>query len=224
MNFLKKYWPTITAALGAALPFLMPSILAYVQAHPHTAVGVLLAAVIAAYHASAPKDQPTENQQNSLKMLLIFALLFAFAAPSQAQTPTSLYAGGVSYNNAGTPSIAGTALYAHKVDQAGTYAAMVFDALPTQTRPFTVTTNVGTGVVQKFFSIGGVSIYGTTNVALSFNGTNTGWSYAFGGGASIPLKKNSHWRFVPMLRGAKSNVSNRTGFQVIPGGLIGYVR
>lgn len=57
MQFLKKYWPTITAALGAVIPFLMPSLLAYVQAHPHTAVGVLLAAVVAAYHSSAPKDQ-----------------------------------------------------------------------------------------------------------------------------------------------------------------------
>lgn len=62
MQFLKKYWPSITAALGGALPFLMPSLLTYVQAHPHTAVGVLLAAVIAAYHATAPKDQSPDTK------------------------------------------------------------------------------------------------------------------------------------------------------------------
>lgn len=57
MNFFKKYWPTITAALGVAIPFLMPSLLAYVSAHPHTATGVLLGAFVAAYHSTAPKDQ-----------------------------------------------------------------------------------------------------------------------------------------------------------------------
>lgn len=57
MSFLKKYWPTMAAAGGAAIPFLMPSLLAYVAAHPHTTVGVLLGCVIAAYHSTAPQDQ-----------------------------------------------------------------------------------------------------------------------------------------------------------------------
>ena len=57
MNFFKKYWPTIAAGLGTAIPFLMPSLLTYVSAHPHTAVGVLLAAFVAAYHSTAPKNQ-----------------------------------------------------------------------------------------------------------------------------------------------------------------------
>jgi len=57
MQFLKKYWPTITAASGAALPFLLPSLKAYIAANPHTALGVLCACVIAAYHAKAPQDQ-----------------------------------------------------------------------------------------------------------------------------------------------------------------------
>lgn len=54
---LKKYWPTITAAAAAAVPLLMPSILAYVSAYPHTTLAVLLGFVIAAYHATAPKNQ-----------------------------------------------------------------------------------------------------------------------------------------------------------------------
>lgn len=57
MEFLKKYWPSITAAAGVAIPFLMPSLLAYVSAHPHTATGVLLGCVVAAYHSTAPKNQ-----------------------------------------------------------------------------------------------------------------------------------------------------------------------
>lgn len=61
MNFLKKYWPTISAVAGGALTFLMPALVAYVSAHPKTAVGVLLGAVIAAYHATAPKDSNIVN-------------------------------------------------------------------------------------------------------------------------------------------------------------------
>lgn len=57
MQFLKKYWPTITAIGGGIVPFMIPSLNAYVAAHPHTAIGVLMAAVIAAYHATAPKDK-----------------------------------------------------------------------------------------------------------------------------------------------------------------------
>lgn len=57
MQFFKKYWPTITAVLGSAVPFLMPSLLAYISAHPHTTLGVLLAAFVAAYHSTAPKDK-----------------------------------------------------------------------------------------------------------------------------------------------------------------------
>lgn len=57
MQFLKKYWPTISAAAGGLLTFLLPALTQYASAHPKTALGVLFAAVIAAYHSSAPKDQ-----------------------------------------------------------------------------------------------------------------------------------------------------------------------
>lgn len=57
MNYLKKYWPTISAVAGGAITFLLPSLMAYVAAHPKSTVGVLLGCVIAAYHASAPKDK-----------------------------------------------------------------------------------------------------------------------------------------------------------------------
>jgi hypothetical protein len=57
MSFLKKYWPTIGALAGVVIPFLIPSINAYAQAHPHTTTEVLLTAFIAAYHTRAPKDK-----------------------------------------------------------------------------------------------------------------------------------------------------------------------
>ena len=57
MNYVKKYLPHAGATVTAALVFLLPALDAYVSAHPKTTVGVLLSAVIAAYHATAPKDQ-----------------------------------------------------------------------------------------------------------------------------------------------------------------------
>ena len=61
MNFLKKYWPTISAVAGGAITFLLPSITAYIAAHPKSSAGVLLACVIAAYHSTAPKDSNIVN-------------------------------------------------------------------------------------------------------------------------------------------------------------------
>lgn len=219
MNFLKKYWPTIAAALGAAIPFLMPSLLAYVQVHPHTAIGVLLAAVIAAYHSTAPKDQ-----QNGLKSLLIAACVLLFlSAPSYAQTATPLtniYAAGISFNSSGSPSVAGTGLYARLVTGTGTYAFTVVDALPTSVKPFTVTSNFGAGIAQKIVTIGSVPIFIPSSAGVSFNGTNTGWAWSTGALASIRVKNN--WRIFPNVRIVKSSVSNGAGYQPIIGVLFGW--
>jgi uncharacterized membrane protein len=57
MQFLKKYWPTITSVAGGLIAFLYPSIQFYVSQHPKTAIGVLLSCVIAAYHAQAPSTK-----------------------------------------------------------------------------------------------------------------------------------------------------------------------
>jgi len=61
MNFLKKYWPTISAFAGAVITFLLPSITTFISAHPKSTAGVLLAAVVAAYHSTAPKDSAIVN-------------------------------------------------------------------------------------------------------------------------------------------------------------------
>lgn len=231
MNFLKKYWPTITAALGGVLPFLLPSLLAYVQAHPHTTIGVLLAAVIAAYHATAPKDQSSSS--SLLKAIaLIAALVFCLSVPSQAQTAaapasssplTNIYAGGISFNNSGSPAIAGTGLYARLLsDGSGTYAFTAVDVLPNTVKPFTVTTNMSAGIAQKLFSIGSIPIFVPTSAGVSFQGSNTGWAWSSGGLAVISISKKKHLFLCPMLRVNKSSVSNGTGYQLIGGGLFAW--
>jgi hypothetical protein len=218
MSFLKKYWPTIMAAAGGVISFLLPSLTAYEQAHSKTMVGVLVAAVIAAYHAQAPKDQ----KENLLKLVLAALFLGLAISSAHAQQPVqNLYAAGVSYNNAGSPALAGTALYAHALSTgSGTYAFTIMDALPTNLKPFTVTSSFGVGVAQKAFSIGSVPIFAPTSAGISYNGSNTGWAWATGAMASIHIKGN--WRAFPQVRVAKSSVSNGTGYQPIVGVMFGW--
>lgn len=236
MNFLKKYWPTIAATLGGVIPFLIPSILAYVSAHPHTTVGVLLAAFVAAYHATAPKDQSANNSASSLTTLkaivFVVLLLGLMVRPASAQTPTpaptpaptspaNIYAAGISFNNSGSPSIAGTGMYARLIsDGSGTYAFTVVDALPASLKPFTVTTNIGAGIAQKVVTLGSVPIFIPTSAGISYNGTNTGWAWSTGAIASIKIKGN--WRVFPNVRIVKSSVSAGSGYQPIVGVLFGW--
>lgn len=56
MKFLQKYWPTITAILGAVLPQIIPGLQAIAAAYPKSTVSIMCLAIIAAYHATAPKD------------------------------------------------------------------------------------------------------------------------------------------------------------------------
>lgn len=57
MKQFVKYLPTLGATGLAVLHFLLPSLQAFVSANPKTVVGVLLAAVIAAYHSPSPTQQ-----------------------------------------------------------------------------------------------------------------------------------------------------------------------
>lgn len=154
-------------------------------------------------------------------MKYLLSLLVLVSAAFAQTLPTNVYAGGVSYNNAGTPSIAGTALYARLVSpDSGTYAFTVADVLPSSFRPFTVTTNIGVGVAQKLFTIGKVPIFAPASAGVSFSGTNTGWAWSGGALASIKVKNN--WHVYPNVRFVKSSVSNGTGYQLIPGVLFGW--
>jgi hypothetical protein len=153
-------------------------------------------------------------------ILLLIICALTLGAFAQTTSLTNIYAGGVSYNSQGTPGIAGTALYARSVNDTGTYAFTVVDALPTNFKPFTVTTNFSAGVAQKVFTIGKVPIYVPTSAGVSFNGTNTGWAWSTGALASVHLKGN--WHLFPTVRVAKSSVSNGTGYQPIVGILFGW--
>lgn len=216
MDFLKKYWPTIASLAGGLLTFLLPSLTTEAAAHPKTAIGILCACVIAAYHAQAPRDQ----KDNLLKVVLFALCLGLMVQPAHAQDIQNLYAAGISYNNSGSPSVAGTALYAHSLNSSGTYAFTIVDALPAGFKPFTVTTSFGGGVAQKVFSIGNVPLYVPTSAGVSYNGTNTGWAWGTGAMASIHIKGN--WYALPHARIVKSSVSVGTSYQPIVGVLFGW--
>lgn len=54
MKQFAKYLPSLGAAGLVVFNFMYPSLAAYSAAHPKTVVGVLLGAIIAAYHAPSP--------------------------------------------------------------------------------------------------------------------------------------------------------------------------
>lgn len=146
------------------------------------------------------------------------------ALPQSAPAPVSnVYAAGVSWNQSATPAVAGTALYAHAIAGTSTFAFTAIDVLPTSTRPFTVTTNIGAGIAQKVFSIGKVPVYIPTTAGISWTGQNTGWQWSTGALLSIRLGK-SNWRALPMVRFAHSNVSGRSGVQPIVGVVFGWAQ
>jgi hypothetical protein len=220
---LFSHWSTYAGVFGAIIAFLTPSINAYIAAHPNATAGVLLAAVLAAYHASAPKDSDALKQiaAGAKSIALIVCSLVVLSIASRAQTSPAplqnLYAAGVSWNQAGSPSIAGTALFAHLVnDGSGTYAFGVYDALPQNTKPFTVTSNVGAGIAQQIFKIGNTPVFIPTSAGISFSGPNTGWAWSTGVGVPIKFKSTSNWYAMPTVRVVKSSIANGTGYQLIP--------
>ena len=158
----------------------------------------------------------------TLALLSVFLALPLLAqTPAPAAPPTNVYGFGVSFNQSGTPRVAGTGLYARLISSSsGTYAFTVLDALPTSTKPFSVTTNVGAGIAQKLFSIGKVPIFAPTSAGISFTGSNTGWNWSTGALADIKVKGN--WRVMPNVRLLKSSVNNGTGYQPIVGVLFGW--
>jgi len=152
-------------------------------------------------------------------LLLVCASVSLFAQVPDA--PSNVYAFGPSFNSSATAKVAGTALYARLLDSnSGTYEFNVVDILPNNTRPFTVTTNVGVGVAQKLFAIGRVPVFVPASVNLSVSGSNTGWGWSGGALAAIRLK--NEWHLYPNFRVVKSSVSNGTGYQPILGVLVGW--
>jgi hypothetical protein len=177
---------------------------------------------------AAAAAQQAAAAQNIIAKVVVGALLLgpglAFPTHLKAQTATpdiqNLYAAGGSYSVNASPSVAGTALYAHALNVSGTYAFTAVDALPNTMKPFTVTTNIGAGIAQKVFTLGNVPVYVPTAAGISWSGTNTGWQW--NGGALVAIKVKGNYYLMPSLRFMKSSVSNGTGYQPIFGLLIGW--
>ena len=172
--------------------------------------------------------------------VILFAILAWMAAPGavQAQTndlPTNLYAVGASYNNAASPAIAGTALYARiftstdattgVVSKTNTYAFTAMDILPVSKKPFTVSTNIGAGIAEKVFTFNGINVFMPTSAGVSITGSNTGWSWTGGIIADYNIKKSGKptaYHIMPNVRFLKSSVSGGADYQLIGGVLFGW--
>jgi hypothetical protein len=63
MSFIKKHYGTIAGIAGPLFIFLVPSLHAYEASHPHTTLGVIIAALVTSYNLTAPKDK--SNGANS---------------------------------------------------------------------------------------------------------------------------------------------------------------
>lgn len=156
-----------------------------------------------------------------LFITLTILVLSAIGLLAQATNISNIGGVGVSYNPGGSPSIAGTGLYARLMNTStGTWAFIVNDALPTTLKPFTVTSNIGAGVAQRVVIINGIPIYIPTTAGISWTGSNTGWQWSTGGLAVIGIKGG--WKLLPSLRVLKSSVNNNSGYQVIGGLGIGW--
>lgn len=238
LSHVLSHWPAHLVWVFPVIAFLVPSLKSYEAAHPGAlasqVIGIVLA-VVARYIS------PFVGTGVSTCITLLFAsLLFAqgafaqqsvtgthlpepAAAPASSSAPlTNIYAAGVSWNQNATPSVAGTALYARLAsDGTGTYLFTVVDALPTSTKPFTLTTDFSAGIAQKVFTLGKVPIFIPTSAGVSFSGSNTGWDWSTGAMAAVKLGKGN-WRLFPVVRIARSNVSGGSGVQPIVGVMFGW--
>ncbi len=155
-----------------------------------------------------------------LAFVFTLAVSFGFAQTGTPAPVQNLYAAGASWNGAASPSVAGSALYAHLLTD-GTYAFTHVDAVPASVKPFTVTTNIGAGVAQKVASLGKYNVYVPAAAGVSFNGANTGWEWNTGAAIAIPIGTKGY-SLVPTLRFLRSNVSGGAGVQPIIGLLVGW--
>ena len=168
------------------------------------------------------------------------ALIAPHPACSQTAPPINLYAFGVSYNNANSPSVDGTALYARMVaanvsstttTAAGTtttayptYAFTALDILPVSIKPFEVSTNMSVGVAQRIFNLNGINVFIPVSAGPAITGTNLGWNWTSGLLLDYQIKKAgvpTNWHIMPNLRWLQTNVNGGSVYQLTGGILIG---
>lgn len=155
----------------------------------------------------------------TFSLVLMAVAAFACVQPAHGQDVSNLYLAGGSYSQGASPSFAGTGFYAHRLNDSGTYAFTMIDALPASSKPFTVTTNVGVGVAQRVVTIAGFPVFVPTSLSISYNSQNVGWAYSTGAGVPFRIK-GSKWFAMPTARVLKSNVSG-AGYQPVIGILFG---
>jgi hypothetical protein len=175
----------------------------------------------------APADQPATNSAPRLALAFVaaLALMNLFGSVAAAQNVNNLYVAGISVNPSAVPKVAGTALYAHQVNDGGTYAFTVFDALPVDGKAGTVTTNVGIGVAQKLVTVAGHDVYVPTSAGVQWTGQNMGWQWSTGAGATFKLRAASDgaWYLMPTIRVLKGSVSGPdASYQLVPGLMVGW--
>jgi len=192
--------------------------------HSHPAVYLSIVATAVVLHSIVPSifSDPSDADKTATGFTKLGVILFAlcFVPSVHAQSVQNLYAAGASYNNGATPTVAGTALYAHLINNSDTYAFTVIDAVPNTLKPFTVTTNVGVGIAQRVLTIGKVPIYIPTSAGISWTGSNTGWQWNTGAMAVVYTKGG--FSIDPVVRVVKSSVSGGTGYQPVIGVLFGW--
>ena len=165
--------------------------------------------------------------------MLTFAVSFTALGQADLQTPAAppapaiaqnFAAAGISFAPGASPAIAGTALYSRLISATSrTYSFTLLDAVPTTTKPYSVSTQTATGIAQRLFTMPlfrkRVDIYATGAAGPSWAGSNTGWAWNAGGLASIPIGAN---RIMPNLRVNKSSVNNHSDYQLMGGVLYGW--
>jgi hypothetical protein len=147
----------------------------------------------------------------TIARIIVGTLALFFSQVVIAQDIQNMYAVGVPYSVNANPALAGEAIYAHLMNDAGTYGFTNIIALPNSVKPFTVTSNVGVGVAQKVATIANIPVYAPVGIGPSWTGSNIGYQYNAGFLASIHIKNDYY--FLPSFRFVKSSVSNGTGYQ-----------
>lgn len=172
---------------------------------------------------------------------LLFLAAIAVAAQTPAAPPDNLYGLGMSYNSGASPAVAGNAFYAKLLsanqstsDVGGgvmvttfhpTYSFTLLDILPDTVKPFSVTTNISSGIAQQVFQLGPVNLFTIGTAGLSVGNTNLGWTWTAGAFGDYNFKKAGKPTKLDLIVGArtiKSSVSGGSGYQIIPGAGLAY--
>ena len=151
---------------------------------------------------------------NSLRFLTL--MLLALSLPAQ---DTNFVAGGASFNGSGSPQFSVTGLYTRLL-AGNTLSYIVFDAVPTTTRPYVIVNDLSIGPAQRMLTAGRFSLYTVTGAGVSWaSGKNTGWT--LNGGELLAIQLWGKWYIAPSFRFVKSSVNQNSGSQVLITVLIG---